>query len=100
MLTLATMRTELVKSLRRPRTYVAYGILMLIPIIMAVAIDLNPPDAGGRGPPARTWRHRPGCCCPGSRCGSPARSCSWSWSRCSAGTPSPAKRAGATSATS
>ena len=49
MLTLATMRTELVKSLRRPRTYVAYGILVLIPIIMAVAINLNPPDARGEG---------------------------------------------------
>jgi ABC-2 type transport system permease protein len=49
MLTLAAMRTELVKSLRRPRTYVAYGILMAIPIIMAVAIDLNPPDARGEG---------------------------------------------------
>ena len=49
MLTLAVMRTELVKSLRRPRTYVAYGILVLIPIIMAVAINLNPPDARGEG---------------------------------------------------
>ena len=44
MLTLAVMRTELVKSLRRTRTYVAYGILVLIPIIMATAINLNPPD--------------------------------------------------------
>jgi len=49
MLTLAAVRTELVKSLRRPRTYVAYGILVLIPIIMAVAIDLNPPDRRGEG---------------------------------------------------
>jgi len=49
MLTLAAIRTELVKSLRRPRTYVAYGILALIPIIMAVAIDLNPPSATGDG---------------------------------------------------
>jgi ABC-2 type transport system permease protein len=49
MLTLAAIRTELVKSLRRPRTYVAYGILAVIPIIMAIAIDLNPPtiDRGG-----------------------------------------------------
>ena len=31
MLTLAVMRTELVKSLRRPRTYVAYGILVAHP---------------------------------------------------------------------
>jgi ABC-2 type transport system permease protein len=49
MLTLAVIRTELVKSLRRTRTYVAYGILALIPIIMAVAINLNPPDAQGEG---------------------------------------------------
>jgi len=49
MLTLAVIRTELVKSLRRSRTYVAYGILVLIPIIMAVAIDLNPPAARGEG---------------------------------------------------
>ena len=37
--TVAVVRTELVKNLRRPRTYVAYGIVMLIPVIMAVAID-------------------------------------------------------------
>ncbi len=43
------VRTELVKSLRRTRTYVAFGILILIPMIMAVAIELNPPDAGGQG---------------------------------------------------
>jgi ABC-2 type transport system permease protein len=49
MLTLAVLRTELVKNMRRTRTYVAYGILVLIPIIMAVAIDLNPPDQRGEG---------------------------------------------------
>ena len=49
MLTVAVLRTELVKNLRRTRTYVAYGILMLIPVIMAVAIHLNPPDARGEG---------------------------------------------------
>jgi ABC-2 type transport system permease protein len=49
MLTAAVIRTELVKSVRRTRTYVAYGILALIPIIMAVAIDLNPPDVRGEG---------------------------------------------------
>jgi ABC-2 type transport system permease protein len=49
MLTAAVLRTELVKNMRRTRTYVAYGIMMLIPIIMAVAIDLNPPDVRGEG---------------------------------------------------
>jgi ABC-2 type transport system permease protein len=49
MLTAAVLRAELVKNLRRPRTYVAYGILVLIPVIMAVAIDLNPPELGDEG---------------------------------------------------
>ena len=49
MSTLSVIRTELVKSLRRTRTYVAFGILILIPIIMAVAIELNPPGQRGEG---------------------------------------------------
>jgi ABC-2 type transport system permease protein len=49
MATIALLRTELVKSMRRTRTYVAFGILVLIPVIMAVAIDLNPPDQRGEG---------------------------------------------------
>jgi ABC-2 type transport system permease protein len=49
MLTVAVVRTELVKSLRRSRTYVAYAILVAIPIIMAIAIDLNPPSPTGDG---------------------------------------------------
>jgi ABC-2 type transport system permease protein len=49
MLTLSVLRTELVKNLWRTRTYVAFAILVLIPIIMAVAIDLNPPDVRGDG---------------------------------------------------
>ncbi len=48
MRTLAVIRTELVKNLRRPRTYVAYGILVVIPVIMAVAIHLNPPSVPDR----------------------------------------------------
>lgn len=49
MATVAVIRTELVKSLRRTRTYVAFGIIILIPIIMAVAINLNPPGREGEG---------------------------------------------------
>jgi ABC-2 type transport system permease protein len=49
MSTLAVIRTELVKSLRRARTYVAFGILVLIPVIMAVAIELNPPGTNAEG---------------------------------------------------
>jgi len=48
MRTLAVLRTELVKNLRRPRTYVAYGILVVIPVIMAIAIHLNPPSVPDR----------------------------------------------------
>jgi ABC-2 type transport system permease protein len=49
MLTLSVMRTELVKTMRRPRTYVAYGILVVIPLIMALAIHLNPPTIDREG---------------------------------------------------
>jgi ABC-2 type transport system permease protein len=49
MAALALFRTEMVKTFRRPRTYVAYGILVVIPIIMALAIDLNPPERRGEG---------------------------------------------------
>ena len=45
MSTVSVIRSELVKSLRRTRTYVAFGILVLIPVIMATAIQLNPPGA-------------------------------------------------------
>jgi ABC-2 type transport system permease protein len=49
MRTLAVLRTEVVKSMRRPRTYVAYGILVVIPLIMALAIHLNPPGVDREG---------------------------------------------------
>lgn len=42
-------RTELYKQLRRPRTYTAYGLLSLIPIIMTVALKANPPEVGPGG---------------------------------------------------
>jgi ABC-2 type transport system permease protein len=47
MLSVALFRTEMFKQFRRTRTYVAYGIVMLIPVIMTVALDLNPPDRPG-----------------------------------------------------
>ena len=46
---IAVLRTELAKQLRRPRTYVALGIVALIPIIITVALWLSPPDFRGRG---------------------------------------------------
>ena len=42
-------RTELYKQLRRPRTYTAYGLISLIPIIMTVALKANPPEIGDGG---------------------------------------------------
>ena len=46
----AVARTELYKQLRRPRTYTAYGLIALIPVIMTIALKANPPDPtdGGR----------------------------------------------------
>lgn len=43
---IALLRTEWAKTLRRPRTYVAIGFVMLIPVIVAFALWANPPDAG------------------------------------------------------
>jgi ABC-2 type transport system permease protein len=47
----ALFRTEMTKQWRRPRTYVALGITVAIPVIAAVAIKTNPPSAptGGGG---------------------------------------------------
>ena len=45
----SVVRTELYKQLRRPRTYTAYGLMALIPVIMTVALKASPPDGeGGR----------------------------------------------------
>jgi ABC-2 type transport system permease protein len=43
---LAVLRTEVVKQLRRPRTYVALGIAVLIPTITTIALKANPPTPG------------------------------------------------------
>ena len=40
---LALIRTELAKQWRRPRTYVALGLLVLIPLIFTIALKSNPP---------------------------------------------------------
>lgn len=37
------LRAELVKQWRRPRTYVVVGVLILVPVVAAIAIKLNPP---------------------------------------------------------
>ena len=46
---IALLRTEWAKTLRRPRTYVALGFVMLIPAIIAFALWANPPSPGGGG---------------------------------------------------
>ena len=47
---LRLIRTELTKQVLRPRTWVALGFLVIVPVIIAVALKLNPPDlSGGRG---------------------------------------------------
>jgi ABC-2 type transport system permease protein len=47
----ALFRTEMTKQWRRPRTYVALGVTIAIPVITAIAIKTNPPTNpnGGGG---------------------------------------------------
>lgn len=44
------LRTELVKQIRRPRTWVALAFVSAVPIIVTIALKANPPtlDGGGR----------------------------------------------------
>ena len=44
----ATFRAELAKQWRRPRTYVALGLTVAVPIIIAIALKANPPSAPDR----------------------------------------------------
>jgi ABC-2 type transport system permease protein len=49
---LRLVRVELIKQLRRPRTWVALGFVVLVPIIITIALKANPPslsDGGGGG---------------------------------------------------
>lgn len=49
---LRLIRTEMYKQLRRPRTWVALGFVILVPIIITIALKANPPsltDGGGEG---------------------------------------------------
>jgi ABC-2 type transport system permease protein len=46
------LRVELVKAIARLRTYVAFGIVILIPAVMTIAIKTNPPNSpNGEGGP-------------------------------------------------
>jgi ABC-2 type transport system permease protein len=44
---IAVFRTEVVKQARRPRTYVALGLAVLIPLIATIALKANPPSPQG-----------------------------------------------------
>ena len=49
---LRLIRVELIKQLRRPRTWVVLGFVILVPIIITIALKANPPsitDGGGGG---------------------------------------------------
>ena len=41
------LRTELVKQIHRPRTWLALGFVTLVPVIIAVALNANPPSGDG-----------------------------------------------------
>jgi ABC-2 type transport system permease protein len=45
------VRAEAVKTTRRMRTYIAFGVVALIPVIMTIALKLNPPSNAGDGGP-------------------------------------------------
>lgn len=46
---LRLLGTEISKQVRRPRTWVALVFVVAVPIIITVALKLNPPDFSGRG---------------------------------------------------
>lgn len=45
---MGVVRTEAVKATRRLRTYISFGVVVVIPIVMTIALKLNPPDPGER----------------------------------------------------
>jgi ABC-2 type transport system permease protein len=49
---LRLIQTEMSKQVRRPRTWVALGFLVIVPVIITVALKLNPPDLGGENGPS------------------------------------------------
>ena len=46
---MGVVRTEAVKTTRRMRTYIAFAVVVVIPVIMTIALKLNPPDREGGG---------------------------------------------------
>jgi len=43
---IALLRSEWSKTIRRPRTYLTLGFVMVIPLVVAIALWANPPDPG------------------------------------------------------
>ncbi len=46
---LRLVRTEVIKQLRRPRTWVALAFVVIVPIIITIALKTSPPDIRGDG---------------------------------------------------
>jgi ABC-2 type transport system permease protein len=46
---IAVLRVELAKQFRRPRTYVALGVVAMVPVLVTVALWISPPGFRGRG---------------------------------------------------
>ena len=46
----AVVGTEFSKAGRRPRTYVAYSVVVGVPLLMTVLLAMNPPDITSEGP--------------------------------------------------
>ena len=89
------LRVEFVRQLRRWRTIVAFAVLVALPWILVAAFEFSGP---ARRATARrgwsTWPPPAASTSPCSACSCRPASC-WSWwSRCSAATPWPARRAG------
>jgi ABC-2 type transport system permease protein len=51
---IALVRVELVKALKRMRTYVVFAIVIGIPVVMTIAVNANPPGPPGRGDGGRS----------------------------------------------
>jgi ABC-2 type transport system permease protein len=48
---IALLRTEVIKQARRPRTWVALGLMVAIPVVITIALWANPPRFPGEGGP-------------------------------------------------
>ncbi len=62
---IALLRVELVKALKRMRTYMVFAIVIGIPVVMTIAVNANPPERARAGrqraerAASSTWPPRP-----------------------------------------